>query len=361
MNLGILTFHHASNYGAVLQTYATCKQLKKLGYEPLVLDYRPVGLYEHYYKISWKRFGLVGQNFINLRLNPKFKCFRERWLPVSERCFESCAELVHTIDTLDGVFYGSDQIWNPKLFGNTLDSAFWANGVSPEIRKVALSASFGGTEGLYENYHQEVARYIRNFDMLSVREQQAADLICAITGEVPEVLMDPVFSADSWDELLEPMPGYEDCVFQFVLQQNQDVADSAELLAEHYETRVVSGNSGIKRFGDPKEVVSPSVGQWLWLIKNAAHVVTNSFHATAFATIFRRPITVVELQAGMATRNQRITNLLGLGDLNDRMVKRLESGALLEHHVRNPDYSIFEGALRTNRERFESYIVRSLS
>ena len=361
MRVGILTFHYASNYGAVLQAYATCKQLKQLGYEPLVLDYRPVGLYEHYYKISWKRVGLVGQNFINLRLNPKFKCFRERWLPVSERCFESCAELVHTIGTLDGVFYGSDQIWNPKLFGNRLDPAFWADGVSSGTRKVALSASFGGTDGLYKDYSKEIADYIRNFDSLSVREQQAADLVCAITGEVPEVLMDPVFSADSWDELLEPMPGYEDCVFQFVLQQNQDVADSAELLAEHYETRVVSGNSGIKRFGDSKEVVSPSVGQWLWLIKNAAHVVTNSFHATAFATIFRRPITVVELQAGMATRNQRITNLLGLGDLNDRMVKRLESGALLEHHVRNPDYSIFEGALRTNRERFESYIVRSLS
>ena len=135
--------------------------------------------------------------------------------------------------------------------------------------------------------------------------------------------MDPVFSADSWDELLEPMPGYEDCVFQFVLQQNQD-GGLCRALGRALRNTSRFRNSGIKRFGDSKEVVSPSVGQWLWLIKNAAHVVTNSFHATA-ATIFRRPITVVELQAGMATRNQRITNLLGLGDLNDRMVKRLES------------------------------------
>ena len=38
--IGILTFHCAHNYGAVLQTYATQKLLSDAGYDVDVIDYR---------------------------------------------------------------------------------------------------------------------------------------------------------------------------------------------------------------------------------------------------------------------------------------------------------------------------------
>ena len=39
--IGILTFHCAHNYGAVLQAYATQMLLADAGYEAEVIDYRP--------------------------------------------------------------------------------------------------------------------------------------------------------------------------------------------------------------------------------------------------------------------------------------------------------------------------------
>lgn len=40
MKIGILTFHRAHNYGAVLQCYALQQRLKMAGYDVSVIDYR---------------------------------------------------------------------------------------------------------------------------------------------------------------------------------------------------------------------------------------------------------------------------------------------------------------------------------
>ena len=40
MKIGILTFHRAHNYGAVLQCYALQERLKMAGYDVSVIDYR---------------------------------------------------------------------------------------------------------------------------------------------------------------------------------------------------------------------------------------------------------------------------------------------------------------------------------
>ena len=44
MKIGILTFHIARNYGAVLQCYCLTETLKRLQHEVKVIDYRPVYL-----------------------------------------------------------------------------------------------------------------------------------------------------------------------------------------------------------------------------------------------------------------------------------------------------------------------------
>lgn len=41
MKIGILNFHRALNYGAVLQCYGLQETLTALGHEVSVIDYRP--------------------------------------------------------------------------------------------------------------------------------------------------------------------------------------------------------------------------------------------------------------------------------------------------------------------------------
>ena len=40
MRYGILTYHQIPNYGAVLQAYALCAAIRKLGYDCEIIDYQ---------------------------------------------------------------------------------------------------------------------------------------------------------------------------------------------------------------------------------------------------------------------------------------------------------------------------------
>ena len=56
MRIGILTFHRASNYGAVLQTYALQQICALSGHNTDVIDYQPKYITDFY-----KPFRLIGR------------------------------------------------------------------------------------------------------------------------------------------------------------------------------------------------------------------------------------------------------------------------------------------------------------
>ena len=60
MKVGILTFHDAHNYGAVLQAYALKKYIKQLGYDVNVINYHhktiPDGFPRENNEIRWEKF-----------------------------------------------------------------------------------------------------------------------------------------------------------------------------------------------------------------------------------------------------------------------------------------------------------------
>lgn len=63
MKIGILTFHCAINYGAVLQAYGLQEYLKSLGHEVYIIDYRPDYLitpYRLFFSEAAKGRGLLG-------------------------------------------------------------------------------------------------------------------------------------------------------------------------------------------------------------------------------------------------------------------------------------------------------------
>lgn len=59
MKIATITFHWATNYGAVLQAFALQKYLEKSGYEAEIIDYIPsrVKLLSYVTWIRRKKFG----------------------------------------------------------------------------------------------------------------------------------------------------------------------------------------------------------------------------------------------------------------------------------------------------------------
>ena len=90
MKVGIITFHTALNYGAVLQTYALFRTLMKMGVETKVIDYRapfnekrfapkpisyyfnPREIYSIIFRNSYQRYNPEGfKNFIGKYISLK--------------------------------------------------------------------------------------------------------------------------------------------------------------------------------------------------------------------------------------------------------------------------------------------------
>ena len=56
MKIGILTFHYAHNYGAMLQAYALSTWLNNNGYDAVIIDYRLPFIYDNHRKFTFRQF-----------------------------------------------------------------------------------------------------------------------------------------------------------------------------------------------------------------------------------------------------------------------------------------------------------------
>ena len=65
--IGILTFHWANNYGAVLQAFALQKKLNMLGYHAEIIDYIPFTFKKNIFKHFISRYPRrILFNFLNI-------------------------------------------------------------------------------------------------------------------------------------------------------------------------------------------------------------------------------------------------------------------------------------------------------
>lgn len=105
MLTGILTFHSAHNYGAMLQAYAMKKYMEKYG-ESRIINYSPDYIKKQYrYFVPDKSIKLTVLKLFNLWANilkqVRFEQFKNTYFDLIE---------VDTERNFDLIWYGSDQI-----------------------------------------------------------------------------------------------------------------------------------------------------------------------------------------------------------------------------------------------------------
>ena len=98
--------------------------------------------------------------------------------------------------------------------------------------------------------------------------------------------------------------------------------------------------------------IGPS--QFIWLLQNAECVVTNSFHATAFSLIFKRPFWVVPRSENI---NARMEDLLASTGLSDRM---LASDSAPDQPVLEPDFEQATAVLEAQRDKSLEFLKKAI-
>ena len=118
MKIGILTFHRALNYGALLQTYALQKVISGFDVKSEIIDYRNPIIEEAYRnKGFWERKGAIDKlRYILHRKNEvdkreKFKAFIKNQLCLTKESYLNNDDLKKINDCYDVYITGSDQVW----------------------------------------------------------------------------------------------------------------------------------------------------------------------------------------------------------------------------------------------------------
>lgn len=327
MRIGIITFHRALNYGAVLQTWALQETLKHMGHEVEVIDYTSEQM-----RVCASAFYMYGKekslrNCISalknmpyrlIKIN-KFKKFCKKWIstskPVAKEKLDSIA------DDYDIFITGSDQVWNDHLAG--FDSAYFLSFVKENRKKFSYAASFG-FESVPSYLCDDYRRRLESFNLISVREQKGADIVCQLTGKKAVVSADPtlLISRDNWQTMLPQNKRKEKYILIYLLNPVvelmkvvSDIAEKENLKIYYIclETKNLFNYSEYKRL---KHIIVPSPEKFLCYIRDAELVATNSFHGTVFSIIFNKRF-IVETVYG-EEKNNRIQELLKMTGLENR-------------------------------------------
>lgn len=315
MRIGILTFHKANNYGAVLQAYALQKHLLESGFDVEVIDYRPnpgMNQVKRNFLDKIARYSYNPINYIVRKMKQKkFEEFRNNYINISSKTFFGDEQILSNPPNYDAYIVGSDQIWNTSISNNS--KAFYLHFLKNK-KKIAYAGSFGKTR-FNEDEIKNIQEYLVNFDFLSVREWQHKKMLSDMFGIDAKVTLDPVFllNKNKWIELSKPFRLPQKYILVYVLEYSEELFEHAREMAKKLKAEVIYISLIAKKInGKVLEGIGPR--EYLYAFANASYICTNSFHGTAFSIIFEKNFTVVK----HTTRNSRIANIIELAGLNDR-------------------------------------------
>lgn len=316
MKICTITCQHAYNYGARLQTYALAHYLQQQGHEVEVIDYRPDYMHGDIHLMFWpglsaKQWGKLLLQFPARvrakRRQPYFDNFSKEYIPLTKRIYWTIDELRADAPNADVYIAGSDQIWNTE-FCNGTDPGYYLDFGNEKVRRISYAASFA-TEDIQPSAQEFVKANLERFDAISVREHSALNILEVLGYQGTEVL-DPIFlvSKDEWANMADDTGKEEKYVLVYDFMNSSLVREEAEHIAKEKCLKIYS--IGDKRLHYcNKNFIYATPQTFLGLIKNATHVVSNSFHGTAFAMLFGIPYSVVNREDGLNVRMRDLAQI----------------------------------------------------
>lgn len=362
--VGILTFHSANNFGALLQAISLQKTIIERGnIECELIDYEPEFIRKDYSISPFKNkhpkaiIKSVLRIPDKIKRNSKFQAFRKENVICSKQC-QSEENFEDVCKSFDEIIVGSDQVWNYNL--TEYDMRYFLLGIDASVKKVAYAASTGGAD-FSTRVADKMVQCLQDFRDISVRESASkTTLEQRLKEKNIEVVLDPVFltSKNNWMQLAAK-PVKKDYILFFKMGYSKTAEPALEFakkLSEEtgYELLMLWDQETWFKYRDVKHIGAVGPAEFLQWIAGAKCVVTNSFHATAFSIILNTPFYVeTEIE-----RKDRVLNILNIFKLhNCGLVKgKSENGTIIPEI----EWNAVNSLLDNERQKSLNYIDRIL-
>ncbi len=314
-HIGILTFHSQLNYGGVLQAFALQTALGEAGYEAVMVDrwlspsnsalLGPLRAGSVKTKVKTLLYAFLGLGMWGrlCRHERTIRFVREklRLTPYHFCDWKDCPEGIRDLDVL---VVGSDQVWHCGDWGNPLPYLLVD---APPMKAITYAASFG-MRAIPDAMKQHYIEGFKKFAAISVREAEGVQLVapCGATATHvvdPTLLLEPAI----WQTKVSPKKRKRPLLVCYFLSESIPAALphlEAFARAHKCDVRILSDGHirpfpktpkslinhiawALKRWMSPVTIDNTSGPQeFLDLFAQASWVLSDSFHAMMFSSIF---------------------------------------------------------------------------
>lgn len=330
-NIGIITIHSDTNYGAALQAYALNQKLRLSGYNSEVLNYikipncprsYPFPINIAYYLMDYPRFY-------------RYRSFLKS--SISKKTWKSIDEMMNGFnEPYDVLISGSDQVWNPTCGGlvNKINPLYYlAFGDKSKYKKVAYASSLGSYR-FNDEEKRILTPWFNEYSHLSTREQAGKEHLESFLDREVKVVLDPtlLLNKEEWKKVMSPVHKMknEKYVLVYYIDEIAECVEYARRIADRHGWKVALMTNTARRFPGV-DINIPFVGpaEFLWLFENAQYICTNSFHGTAFAVNFNKDFISV-IKRNSPQRAQTLLNNVGL---SERLLTDISQVDSLSAHI----------------------------
>ena len=374
MKIGIVTFFCVPNYGAMLQAYALWKYLEGLGHKVEFIDYafgnaRRIPIWKCFILRNFSNFWKIMRKKLEMYVRFAITDFADIY-PKTAR-ISSISALDSLKDKFDVVLVGSDQMWNPLWCSSRCLPVVMLGFVNKGVRRISYAVSFANTAWSESQNAEEARRLLKQFDFISVREKSGIPLVKELSGREDAVcVIDPTLLHESsfYSKLFNTTP-VEPYVFLYILDEWSDKEEWLTILNSvqaHLNIRVIhTDRAKVKgalspicaAFGVKNKI---PVKDWIKEIASSQFVLTNSFHGTVFSILFHKPFITIPIRGRLSVMNERITNLLSMVGLSERMCSR-ENIDSIKHIIDQPiDWIAIDKKLSEERNQAVQYLDMAL-
>lgn len=366
--IGIVTFHRAHNYGAMLQVYALEEVLKKTQNDVEVIDYYNSKLFKGYELINFECNSIPGflkstlktaRNILlrTTRYN-RFNKFLTKKLNLSKR-YNNIEELNNADLKYNAMITGSDQVWNENITEG-LSDIYTLNFGKENIKRISYAASIGNAN-IPDDKKEEYKNKLLAIDKMSVREESAKKELSQILDKEITVTIDPtlLLSKEEWSQKLNLNENKknEKYILLYMADEDEECIKIANSLSEKTGLKIIHfsyKNGNIKNIS--RKAYNSGPIEFVELIKNAEYVIVASFHGAVFSIIFNKNFFVVPHRKTGA----RVKDLLNKLQISDRIMSSLDEFLEVDYNSKI-EYNKVEEILKKEKEKSIKWLNEAIN
>ncbi len=254
---------------------------------------------------------------------------------------------------------GSDVVWAPKRTDDFRSEGYYLKFADKGEKRIAYAPSLDCSDNRklkkISQCYKDCLSYI---DCISVREKSNIDFIQSLTEKKVYECCDPAFLVEPeyYDKMIDTAQingNSEKYIYVYILEVNDEIVKYANKLAKEKNLKICYYSPNHSNYTvSAEDCTADGPAEFLYRLRNAEYVLTNSFHCVVFSLLFEKKF----LSFTRSKISIKSSDLLRKFGLESRVVSKA-SDADIDKHI---DFDKVSDMINKMRDESMDFLKDSL-